>query len=84
MALSESPRRSLSSNSSRPELTRALGGRSRITASADTDLPQPDSPTSAKVSPGSIAKEVERTATCPGKAMVSPSTLSKLMDPTAD
>jgi hypothetical protein len=56
-----------------------------MTEKAVTDLPQPDSPTSAKVSPGSMAKLVSRTAIWPGKATVSFSTASRLIGhPNAD
>src|SRR5262249_13547913 len=72
-------RRSRPSNRMRPPSTRALGASRRMTEKAVTDLPQPDSPTRARVSPGSTAKLTSRTATWPGKATVSWSTASKLM-----
>ncbi len=81
----EAASRSLPSNRMPPDATRALIGSSRITEKAVTDLPQPDSPTSASVSPGSIAKLASRTATWPGKAIDRLSTASRLMRrPSAD
>src|SRR5471032_2247764 len=78
IAGSERASRSSPLSRMRPEATRALGGSRRITEKAVTDLPQPDSPTSASVSPGAIAKLASRTAVWPGKATVSLSTSSRL------
>jgi hypothetical protein len=80
----DAARRSRPSNRMRPPSTRAFGGRRRMTAKAVTDLPQPDSPTSARVSPASTAKLTSRAATWPGKATVSSSTASRLMAQTGD
>ena len=53
ISLSGNVNRSRPSNMIRPPATRPAGFASRrMTARADTDLPQPDSPTSAMVSPG--------------------------------
>ena len=57
-------------------------GTSRMMASADIDLPQPDSPTSASVSPAEIEKPtrsttVTRCAPSPGKEMLRSSTVSR-------
>ena len=57
-------------------------GTSRMMASADIDLPQPNSPTSASVSPAAIEKPtrsttVTRRAPSPGKEMLRSSTVSR-------
>ena len=50
---SGSSRRSRPSNRTLPLTMRAVTlGKSRMSASAETDLPQPDSPTMATISPG--------------------------------
>ena len=53
---------SVPSTSTLPELTRPLSGSSRRIDSAVIDLPQPDSPTSANVSPRSIVSVSASTA----------------------
>ena len=87
------PRRSRSvaadaPTSSRPSnridpVTRAEGGSSRGTAMSDTDLPEPDSPTTPSTSPGSTVKPTSRTAwTSPsseGNVTERPSTSSSAM-----
>ncbi len=55
------PSSSLPSSRTLPP-TRAFGGKRPMAASAVTDFPEPDSPTSATVWPGAIAKSTERTA----------------------
>src|SRR5450830_607900 len=58
--------RSRPSNTILPD-TRALSGNRRSSDSAVVDLPQPDSPTSASVSPASMPKLRFLTASWPGK-----------------
>ena len=55
---SESARRSVPPNRARPEVTLPAGSRMPMTAKAVTDLPEPDSPTSATVSPLSTLKPI--------------------------
>ena len=45
-----------------PDVMAALRGRIRIIACAVIDLPDPDSPTSASVAPGAMAKETRSSA----------------------
>ena len=62
IAASGSASRSLPPSSTLPPATRAASGSSRMTDSAVIDLPQPDSPTSAKHSPRSSARSTPSTA----------------------
>ena len=54
--------RSRPSSTTRPAVTRPLAGRSRFTAAAVVDFPEPDSPTSATVDPAGTVRETSRTA----------------------
>ena len=62
MRISGSCRMSLPSTSPSPTATRPASGRRRRIDSAVIDLPHPDSPTSAKVSPRSMVSESASTA----------------------
>src|SRR5712671_5968552 len=63
---SESAKRSEPPNIARPEVTLPAVSRMPITAKAVTDLPEPDSPTSATVSPLSTSKPTcSKTVTVP-------------------
>ena len=59
---SSSAHRSRPSNSMRPPAISPLGGRSRMTVVAIVLLPQPDSPTTPTISPGSTWKLTSRMA----------------------
>ena len=59
--LSDSPATSRSPSSTVP-VTRAVSGSSPIAARDDTDLPEPDSPTTASTSPGFTSNVTSSTA----------------------